>query len=396
MIDDGIARHNTRVLTVAQSLGGASPSIVISLGGLVGYTLAPDPQWSTVPVSLLQLGLATGTIPAALLMQYAGRRTGYIIGGLIGVMAGCIAALGIFSSLFWVFCLGTWSAGMFGSFVQSYRFAAIDAASVLFRPRAISLVMAGGIVAGVIGPQTVIWMRDIIPHAPFAGAFIGQALLAFSTIIIVSFLKPTPKPPIAKGDKGRPLRQIMANPRFIAAVVAGVVSYCTMSFLMTAAPIAMVACGYSVGYAAMGIQWHILAMFGPSLFTGRLISRFGKEAVAGFGLVLTACSAALFLGGEALFNFWGGLILLGIGWNFSFIGATALIADCYRPEERVKVQATNDFMIFGAVAVASFSSGSLLHSSGWHLVNIITFVPVAVGLALIGFLAWRRAASTAW
>lgn len=277
MIDDGIAHHNTRVLAVAQSLGGASPSIVISLGGLVGYTLAPDPQWSTVPVSLLQLGLATGTIPPALLMQYAGRRTGYIIGGLIGVMAGCVAALGIFSSLFWVFCLGTWSAGMFGSFVQSYRFAAIDVASVVFRPRAISLVMAGVIVAGVIGPQTVIWIRDIIPHAPFAGAFIGQALLAFSTIIIVSFLKSTPpQPPMAKRDKGRPLRQIMANPRFIAAVVAGVVSYCTMSFQMTAAPIAMVACGYSVGYAAMGIQWHVLAMFGPSLFTGWLISRFGK------------------------------------------------------------------------------------------------------------------------
>jgi len=395
MIDDGIARHNTRALAAAQCLGGASPSIVISLGGLVGHSLAPDPQWSTVPVSLLQLGLATGTIPAALLMQYAGRRTGYIIGGLVGVSAGCIAALGIFSSLFWVFCLGTWIAGMYGSFVQSYRFAAIDAASVAFRPKAISFVMTGGIIAGIIGPQTVIWMRDIIPQAPFAGAFFGQALLAFSTIIAVSFLKPTPKPSIGKGGKGRPLRQIVRNPRFIAAVIAGLVSYCTMSFLMTAAPMAMVGCGYSVGYAALGIQWHVLAMYGPSPFTGRLIGHFGKEVMAAVGLVLIGLSAVLFLAGEALFNFWGGLILLGIGWNFSFIGATALIADCYRPEERVKVQATNDFTIFGAVAVASFSSGSLLHSGGWYLVNIITFIPVVIGLALIGFLAWRRAASTA-
>jgi len=388
---DDIARHNARVLAVAQALGGASPAIVISLGGLVGQALADNKELATLPVSVLQLGLALGTIPAAMVMRRFGRRNGYFLGALIGVLAGCVASYGIVSAMFALFCVGTFMAGLFGSFVQSYRFAATDAAGDAFKARAISWVMAGGLAAGVIGPQLVIWTRDLVPGAMFAGGFLGQAGLALLTIAVIAFLKPTP-PVHAKSTGGRPLRLIVVQPKFIVAAVTGLVSYGMMSFLMTAAPIAMVGCGHSVGTAALGIQWHILAMFGPSFVTGRLIERFGKERVTALGLILIAVSAGIFLSGLTVGHFWIGLILLGIGWNFGFIGATTLATDCYRPEERVKVQALFDFLIFGAVAVASFSSGKLLNTGGWETVNYLTFVPVAVALALVVWNAFRKRA----
>lgn len=388
---DQLARHNARVLAVAQSLGGASPAIVVSLGGLVGQTLADDKSFATLPVSLLQLGLASGTIPAALLMRQVGRRTGYVVGALIGILAGCVAAYGIASAVFSVFCLGTFLAGWFGSFVQSYRFAAIDAASEAFKARAISWVMLGGLAAGIIGPQTVIWTRDALTGAPFAASFLGQAGLALATIPVIALLRPTP---VVAGWNagGRPLGTILRQRRFVAAVTAGLVSYGLMSFLMTAAPIAMVGCGHSVGDAALGIQWHILGMFGPSFFTGRLIERFGKERVTAAGLGLIGLAAAVGLSGLGLAHFWVALVLLGLGWNFGFVGATALVTECYRPEERAKVQAANDFLVFGAVAVASFSSGSLLNGGGWTLVNALVFPPLGVALAL---LLWRGRGPTA-
>src|SRR3712207_2709590 len=254
-MSDAVAQHNARVLAVAQALGGAGPAIVISLGGLVGQTLADDKSFATLPVSLLQLGLATGTIPAALLMRRVGRRTGYVVGALIGVLAGCVAAYGIASAVFATFCLGTFMAGWFGSFVQSYRFAATDAASPAFSARAITWVMGGGLVAGIIGPQTVIWTRDAVPGAPFAGGFLGQAALALASIAVVSFLRPTPVHLEGRSGGGRPLGEILRQPRFVTAAVTGLVSYGLMSFLMTAAPIAMVGCGHTVGDAALGIQW---------------------------------------------------------------------------------------------------------------------------------------------
>ncbi|HEY8382489.1 MAG TPA: MFS transporter [Microvirga sp.] len=391
MPNDTAAKRNALILACAQSLGGASPAIVISLGGLVGQSLSPDKELATLPVSLLQLGLATGTIPAAMLMRRVGRRTGYVIGALIGVLAGCVASAGIASAAFALFCLGTFLAGWWGSFVQSYRFAATDTASDTFKARAISWVMAGGLVAGFIGPQSVILTRDLLPATPFAGAFLAQAGLALLTTLVVSALRPTPVEQVVV-QGGRPLGEIMRQPRFVTAVVAGLVTYGLMSFVMTAAPIAMVGCGHSVGDAALGIQWHILAMFGPSFFTGRLINRFGKERITALGLILTAAAAVVGLSGLAVAHFWIALILLGIGWNFGFIGATALVTDCYRPEERTKVQAANDFLVFGSVAIASFASGSLLHNGGWDLVNWLVFPPVAVALALVAWQARGRGA----
>jgi MFS family permease len=383
MIDDRIARHNARVLSVAQALGGASPPIVVSLGGIVGAALAPDKGLATVPVSLLQLGLALGTLPAAYVMRRFGRRNGYVLGALFGVAGGAIAATGIASGNFLLFCLGTLTAGFYTSYVQSYRFAATDSASPGFRARAVSWVMAGGLAAGIIGPQTVIWTSELIPGALFAASFLAQAVLALLTIVAVSFLKPAPAAPDASKSGGRPLSEIVRQPRFLVAVAAGVVSFASMTFLMTAAPLAMVECGHSVGTAALGIQWHVLAMFGPSFFTPRLFDRFGKERVTAAGLLLIGAAAVSGLSGLSVANFWLALVLLGVGWNFAFTGATVLVTECYRGEERAKVQAANDFTVFGAVAIASFSSGKLLSTGGWDSVNWLIFPPLVLVLGLV-------------
>jgi MFS family permease len=382
---DVLAKRNALVLACAQALGGASPAIVVSLGGLVGQALAENKELATLPVSLINLGLASGTIPAAMMMRRLGRRNAYVLAGLIGVIAGSLAAAGIATASFALFCLGTFIGGFWGSYTQSYRFAATDTASEAFKPKAISWVMVGGLAAGIIGPQTVIWTRDLIGSAPFAGAFLGQAVLALLTIAVVSFLRAAPVTSAPKAG-GRPLSEIVSQPRFIVAVVAGLVSYGLMSFIMTAAPLAMIGCGHSVGEAALGIQWHILGMFGPSFFTGNLIARFGKGRVTAVGLVLIGLAAVIGLSGISVAHFWATLILLGIGWNFGFIGATALVTECYRPEERTKVQAANDFLVFGSVAIASFSSGKLLNAGGWDNVNWLVFPPVLIALAL---LAWQ-------
>ncbi|MFC5391582.1 MFS transporter [Bosea vestrisii] len=385
MDGDTLARRNALVLAGAPALGGASPAIVISLGGIVGSQLVANQAFATVPVSLMQLGLATGVIPAAFLMRRLGRRNGYVLGALIGATGASIAAAGAAERLFWLFCLGTFLCGLYSSYVQSYRFAAADTASDSFRPRAISWVMIGGLLAGVIGPQSVYWTRDLTPAAPFAASFLAQGVLALLAIGVVLALR---APPVkeAKSGGGRPLPEIIRQPKFIASVIAALVAYGLMSFVMTAAPIAMVACGHSVGEAALGIQWHVLAMYGPSFLTGRLIARFGKEKVTAAGLLLTALAAVVGLSGLSVAHFWLALVLLGVGWNFGFIGATALVTDCYRPEERVKVQAANDFLVFGSVAIASFSSGGLLSAGGWTSVNWLVFPPVAVALALV---AWQ-------
>lgn len=391
---DALAKRNALVLACAQAFGGANPAIVVSLGGIVGSQLVTDKTFATVPVSLMQLGIACGVIPAAMLMRRLGRRNGYLIGALIGVIASSIAAAGTGSRIFWLFCLGTFMCGLYGAFVQSYRFAAADTASESFKPRAISWVMIGGLAAGVIGPQSVYWTRDLTPAAPFAASFMAQGLLALLAIGVVMMLR---APPVAavRSSGGRPLSEIMRQPKFIASVTAALVSYGLMSFVMTAAPLAMVGCGHSIGDAALGIQWHVLSMFGPSFFTGRLIARFGKEKVTAAGLLLLACAAVVGLNGLSVAHFWIALVLLGIGWNFGFIGATALVTDCYRPEERVKVQAANDFLVFGSVAIASFSAGGLLNTGGWNSVNWLVFPPVAVALVLVAWQATQKRAQLA-
>jgi MFS family permease len=384
-------RRNVRLLTIAQALGGATPPIVVSLGGLIGLQLADNKALATLPVSMLNIGVALAVIPAAWLMRRQGRRVAYIIGCLVGLAAGVVAAMGTAERAFWLFCLGTLLAGCYGAFVQSYRFAAADSVPDPMKARAISMTMLGGLAAAIIGPQTVIWTRDLTPAYPFAATFLALALLALLAMPALAFLHAPP--PKANVSGGRPLGEIMRQPRFITAVVAGLVTYGLMAFLMTAAPMAMVACGHSVAEAALGIQWHVLAMFGPSFFTGHLVQRFGKDAITATGLLLTALSAIVGLSGLTVLHFWAALVLLGVGWNLGFVGATAMVTECYRPEERAKVQAANDFLIFGCVAIASLSSGTLLQNGGWELVNWVVFPAAAVALVMVGLQARARRAA---
>ena len=379
--------RNLSLLVAAQALGGASPPIIISLGGLVGQQLSSNPTATTLPVSIYQLGLALSTLPAAWLMQRLGRRWAYVLGAVLGVVSGIIAAQGIAQSDFVTFCIGTALAGFYAACVQSYRFAAADAVGAPhLQAKAISRIMVGGLIAAIIGPQVVIWTRDALPATPFAGSFYSQAALAALALPILLLLRlPAPQKQAIVGT-ARPLKAIAATPQFIEAAAAGVVSYGLMAFLMTAAPMAMVGCGHSVGEAALGIQWHVLAMFGPSFFTGRLIGRFGQRKITALGLVMIAASGLLALMGEGLSEFWGALILLGVGWNFGFIGATAMLTACYTPAERTKVQALNDFLVFGTVAIASFGSGQLLHSVGWSGINIGMQPLVVIVLAIM---AWQ-------
>lgn len=380
------ARRNVALLMAAQSLGGAAPPIIISLGGIVGQMLTSTPSLATLPVSLYNLGLALSTIPAAVLMRRLGRRAAYALGALLGVLSGLIATVGVLQGSFETFCVGTAMAGFYGACVQSYRFAASDAVPPPQRAAVISRIMIGGLIAAVMGPQVVIWTRDAWPIAPFAGSFLGQAGLALLALPLLLMLRMPPPQAAAVEGTARPLAVIARSPGFVVAVTAGIVSYGLMAFIMTAAPMAMVGCGHTVGEAALGIQWHVLAMFGPSFFTGRLIGRFGQRKITALGLVMIAASGLLALMGEGLSEFWGSLILLGVGWNFGFIGATAMLTACYTPAERTKVQALNDFLVFGTVAIASFGSGQLLHSVGWSGINIGMQPLVVIVLAIM---AWQ-------
>jgi MFS family permease len=396
-LSDREPRYNAIVLSVAQAVSGSLFPIAISLGGLTGsYLLGPDKSLATLPVTTLNLGLAIGTIPAALLMRRVGRRTGLIGGALIGALGGLMAMAAILAGSFLGFAIGMAVSGFAGSFTQQYRFAALDSGSEGFRARAVSWVLAGGLVAGVIGPQSAILSRDLFSPIPFAGAFLAMAVLSVLATVVLSFLRGAARRPVVVVDRtgGRPLWQIALQPRFIVAVVCGVGSYGLMALVMTAAPLAMVACGLGADNAALGIQWHVLAMFGPSFFTGPLMARFGKETIIAAGMVILAACAAVALSGIDLAHFWLSLILLGVGWNFGFIGSTALLTTTYRPEETAKVQGLNDFLVFGSVAVASFSSGKLFSSVGWDWINwLILPVVVICLLTLAGALVARRRAA---
>ncbi|MEP0324188.1 MFS transporter [Bauldia litoralis] len=383
--EDPHARRNAFILSAASAINGGIPPIAITLGGLAGiYLLGPDKSLATLPVSGFNLGVALGAIPAALLMREIGRRHGFMSGTLFAVLGGIVSAIAVILGQFWILFAGFLCVGLATSFVQQYRFAAADSGDEAFRAKAISWVMMGGIAAAIIGPQTVIFTRNLLQPIPFAGAFFAMSVLAVIGLGVLTLLsgsaREAPKRVEVKG--GRSLAEIARQPRFVVAVLCAMGSYALMALVMTAAPLAMVACGLGEDNAALGIQWHVLAMFGPSFFTGRLIARFGAEAIITVGMALLAGCAAVALSGIALAHFWIALILLGVGWNFGFIGATAMLTQTYRPEERSKVQGLNDFLVFGTVATASFGSGSIFSSFGWDWINLAVF-PVVV-LCVLG------------
>jgi MFS family permease len=391
LCDDARARSNVLRLSVAQALAGANSAVIFATGAIVGSALAPDASYATVPISMYVVGLASGTLPVGAISRAYGRRVAFVIGSGCGALCGALAAVAILRGSFALFCCATFFGGLYGAVAQSYRFAAADGASVAYRPKAVSWVMAGGVFAGVLGPQLVQWTMDVWPPYLFAFSFTAQALVALIAMVLLSTVD-APKPAAADLHGGRPLAEIARQPRFIAAAICGVVSYSMMNLVMTSAPLAMKLCGLPLSDSNFGLQWHIVAMYGPSFFTGSLIARFGAPRIVAAGLALEALAAAIGMSGITTMHFWSGLVILGIGWNFGFIGASALVLETHRPQERNKVQAFNDFLVFGLMAVGSFSSGQLLANFGWSTVNAVVFPPIFLGLivlALAGF-AKRR------
>src|SRR6202790_1206789 len=389
MADDARARSNVKRLAAAQALTGANSAVIFATGSIVGATLAPSISLATVPLSMYVLGLAAGTLPTGAISRAYGRRVAFIIGTFCGVLTGALGAFAILHASFWLFCGATFLGGLYGSVSQSYRFAAADGASAAFRPKAVSWVMAGGVFAGVLGPQLVQWTMDILPPYLFAFSFVVQAMVAWIAMAVLAGVD-APKPAAADLHLGRPLFAIVRQPRFIAAAICGIVSYPIMNLVMTSAPLAMKICGLSVTDSNFGIQWHIVAMYGPSFFTGSLIARFGAPRIVATGLLLEACAAAIGLSGITALHFWMTLIVLGVGWNLGFVGASALVLETQRPQERNKVQAFNDFLVFGMMAIGSFSSGQLLANYGWSAVNLVVFPPVLLGLAVLMLVSWTR------
>jgi MFS family permease len=386
---DARVRSNVTRLAAAQALTGANSAVIFATGSIVGATLAPDLAFATVPISVYVVGLAFGTLPTGAISRRHGRRAAFMIGTGCGVLTGLLAAFAILRGSFVLFCCATFLGGLYGAVSQSYRFAAADGASAAYRPKAVSWVMAGGVFAGVLGPQLVQWTMDIWPPYLFAFSFATQAAVALVAMAVVAGVD-APKPAAAELGGGRPLFEIARQPRFVAAAICGVVSYSMMNLVMTSAPLAMKMCGLGLSDSNFGIQWHIVAMYGPSFFTGPLIARFGAPRIVAIGLALEATAAAIGLSGVTAMHFWVLLVVLGVGWNFGFIGASALVLETHRPLERNKVQAFNDFLVFGVMALGSFSSGQLLANYGWSAVNLVVFPPVLLGLAVLGLAALAR------
>ncbi len=383
--DDRLAARNALVLAVAQALAGGNNIVIVATGGIAGSILAPNPVLATLPISVMVLGMWIGTLPVGMLAKAFGRRFALQVGSAFGVLSGAISCTAMLSGSFALLLAGTLCGGLYAAAHQSYRFAAADTASVQFRAKAISWVLAGGVFAAILGPQIVILTKDVWPAYLFAGTYLAQSACAIVAAGVLTQLKiPRPHSPQTFGD-GAPLLDIVCRPRFIVAAACGVASYVMMNLMMTAAPLAMVMCNHSVGEAALGIQWHVIGMYAPSFLVGGLILRFGLRAMMAAGLVLILAAASIGVLGVALWNFWLALALLGVGWNFSFISATMLVTECHGPRERNKVQAFNDFLVFGSMAVGSFSSGALLTSYGWAAVNALVF-PVVLAAAIL--LTW--------
>lgn len=387
--DDRLAKRNAVVLAVTQALAGANNTVMLATGAIVGSMLAPDKAYATVPISVYVVGMWLGTLPVGRLARRYGRRTAFQVGTVFGVLTGLFGYMAVMQSSFMLFNIGAICCGLYAAAHQAYRFAAADTASEAFRPKAISWVLIGGVFAAILGPQLVIVTKDIWPPYLFAASYLAQAGVAVLAAIVLSFVKiPTP-PRVQAGGEGRPLTEILKQPRFVVAVVCGVASYSMMNMVMTSAPLAMIQCNHSVTEAALGLQWHVLGMYAPSFFTGSLIARFGVERVVGAGFALLLASAAISIAGISLWHFWVGLVLLGMGWNFGFIGATAMVTQCHRPEERTRVQSFNDFLVFGSMAIGSFASGNLLAVHGWAVVNGVVFPVVLIAAALLVWLTLR-------
>ena len=381
---DSIGR-NVGLLAACQALLFTNNSTLIAINGLAGLSLAPYAGLATLPVTCWVLGGAIATMPASLHMKRVGRQRGLTVGTFFGIAGALICAAAIGAASFWLLCLGTLVWGAYNAYGQYYRFVAADIATPDLRANAISMVLAGGLVGGILGPGTARYTVDLL-SPKFMGAYLALIGFALATMLLLRLVRiPTPTD-AERAKSGRPLSQIAAQPKFIVAVLAGAVSYGVMNFLMTSTPIAMQVCGHPFGDAAFVISSHVVAMFAPSFFTGRLIRRFGVLAVMLTGAALNVVCIGVALAGIAVANFWWAMVLLGVGWNFLYIGGTTLLTDTYRPEERAKAQGANDQAIFIMMVLSSFTSGVTVTSAGWERVNLMALPLIAlVAAALVWF-----------
>ena len=383
-------KKNVSLLAALQALLFTNNSTVIALNGLAGYALASNKAFATLPVTGWVVGAALSTVPASMLMRRFGRRAGFTVGALTGILGALICSLALWLSSFWLLCCGTIVFGVYNAFGQYYRFAAADASKADFKARAISLVLAGGLVGGIVGPQFSQRTVDLFT-TQYMGAYLS---LIFFLVIVIVLLRWLDIPPPSEAELAgpvRPMREIAVQPAFFVAVTAATVGYGVMNLLMVSTPLAMGFCGHPFGDAATVIGWHVIGMFGPSFFTGSLITRFGVLSVMFVGaLILYAC-VAIALSGITVAHFWASMVLLGIGWNFLYIGGTTLLTESYRPSEKAKVQGINDMIIFVTMATTSFSSGLLLDRNGWDTINYLAlpFISIAV-VGLLWMMIVRR------
>lgn len=382
--------RNIGLLAAAQSLLLANGITLVAINSLLGLQLAPDRRLATLPVTTYVIGGALSTFAAAFFMKRYGRRAGFMLGGCFALLASLLGALAVAQGSFWLLCFATVLAGVYNAFGQQYRFAAADSVELDWKGKAISLTLAGGILGGVFGPELSKISRNLL-EPPFLASYFVLATFAVLSILIASRLTIPPLSQAEQMSGGRPLRVIARQPDVIVAVCAAVCGYATMNLLMTATPLAMDFCGLPFNDAAFVLQWHVISMFAPSFFTGDLIKRFGVRPILITGTLLMLICTGVALSGVTLVHFWWALVLLGVGWNFLFIGGTTLLSISCEPAERAKVQGTNDFIVLGTQAVTSLIAGVMIMGAGWH--SLVFFaLPMVALTALTTLILWNKRA----
>jgi len=383
-------RKNVLILATCQMLFGAARALIVVSAPLIAYAIADEKGLATLPHALVIVGTAIATIPASMLMRRVGRRMGFIIGTLIAAVGGVICVIAVGESHFWLFSLGTLMFGFSAGFAQLYRFAAADVAAPDFKPMAISLVLAGGVIAGFVGPELAKLGKDMIGSVAFQGSYMLLVGVTLLTGVVVAFVDIPGLTEEEAAAPRRPMTAIMRQPVFIVSVLAAASSQAVMNLLMTATPIAMAQANHDFAATALVIQWHSFGMFAPGFFTGHLIRRWGETGIILAGLVLTALSIAVALAGQSVLMFWVSMALLGLGWNFAFTAGSSLLLRAHTPSERAKTQGAVNFIIYGVAAVAALSSGALLHFFGWEAVSICALPLIGVAALVTLWYGWTE------
>ena len=384
------------LLTLVQGLFLINNVTFIAINGLVGLQLAPHAWMATLPVMGYVVGGALAAPLVARSQSRWGRRGSFQIGLLVALGSALLAAYAAAHRDFWLLLAATVIAGYYNANGQLYRCAAAELVKPDWREKAVSLVLAGGLLGGIVGPNLAAWTRALLP-TPFVGAYLALALVAVLAMGVMALIEFAPvHASAAHAPQGRPLAQIMRQPIFIVATLGAAMGYGVMNLLMAATPLAMQVCGFEFGATALVLQWHVIGMYAPGFVTGSLIKRFGVLPVMGVGVVLNLVCVAVALSGVELMHFVGALVLLGVGWNFLFTGSTTLALSAYRPEEKDRAQAAINFCVFATMSLTSFASGALVTTQGWAWLNVGSLVPLAVvGVALAWLAARGRAARTA-